>query len=87
MQSVLQNLPLLKKSKKKKPEQHLLNANQQIQTLLSDTGIPAAVRQELSQEFAEIETISEKLNNSEVHIAAFGRVGTGDQDAVTMLDT
>ena len=85
VQSVLQNLPLLKKSKKKKPEQHLLNANQQIQTLLSDTGIPAVVRQELSQEFAEIETISEKLNNSEVHIAAFGRVGTGKSSILNAL--
>lgn len=85
MQSVLQNLPLLKKSKKKEPEQHLLNADQQIQTLLSDSGIPAAVRQELSQEFAEIETISEKLKNSEVHIAAFGRVGTGKSSILNAL--
>ena len=85
MQSALQNLPWLKKAKKSNPEQHLLNANQQIQTLLTDTGIPASVRQELSQEFAEIEAISEKLQHSEIHIAAFGRVGTGKSSLLNAL--
>ncbi len=85
MQSALQNLPWLKKAKKNKPEQHLLDANQQIQTLLSDTDIPAAVRQELSSEFTEIEAISEKLQHSEIHIAAFGRVGTGKSSLLNAL--
>ncbi len=85
MQSALQNLPWLKKAKKKAPDEHLLNANQQIQTLLSDTGIPAAVRQELSGEFAEIEAISEKLQHGEIHIAAFGRVGTGKSSLLNAL--
>jgi hypothetical protein len=42
VQSALQNLPWLKKEKKKNPEQHLVNANQQIQILLTDTAVPAA---------------------------------------------
>ena len=83
--SVLQSLPWPKKAKKNNPEQHLLNANQQIQTLLTDTAIPAAVRQELTQEFTEIETISEKLQHSEIHIAAFGRVGTGKSSLLNAL--
>lgn len=85
MQSALQKLPWLKAAKKKNPEEHLLNANQQIKTLLSDTHIPAAVRLELSQEFAEIEAISEKLQLSEIHIAAFGRVGTGKSSLLNAL--
>jgi small GTP-binding protein len=85
VQSVLQNLPWLKKAKKNNPEQHLLNANQQIQTLLTDTAIPASVRAELSQEFAEIEAISEKLQHGEIHIAAFGRVGTGKSSLLNAL--
>ena len=85
MQSALRNLPWLKKAKKNNPEQHLLDANQQIQTLLADTGIPSAVRAELSQEFAEIEVISEKLQKSEIHIAAFGRVGTGKSSLLNAL--
>ena len=85
MQSALRNLPWLKKAKKNNPEQHLLNANQHIQTLLADTGIPSAVRAELSQEFTEIEVISEKLQKSEIHIAAFGRVGTGKSSLLNAL--
>jgi small GTP-binding protein len=85
VQSALQNLPWLKKTQTKDPEQHLVNANQQIQTLLTDTGVPAAVRQELFQEFAEMEAISEKLQHSEIHIAAFGRVGTGKSSLLNAL--
>ena len=85
MHSALQNLPWLKKAKKKAPEEHLLNANLQIQTLLSDTAIPAAVRAEMSREFDEIEAISEKLTNGEIHIAAFGRVGTGKSSLLNAL--
>lgn len=85
MQSALQKLPWLKKAKKNEAERHLLDANQQIQTLLSDTDIPASVRQELSGEFAEIEVISEKLQHSEIHIAAFGRVGTGKSSLLNAL--
>ena len=81
----MQNLPWLKKAKTKNPEQHLVNANQQIQTMLSDTSIPSAVRQEMFQEFAEIEAISEKLQHSEIHIAVFGRVGTGKSSILNAL--
>jgi len=83
--SVLRNLPWLKKTKTKQAEQHLLNANQQIQTLLTDTAVPATIRAELSQEFAEIETISEKLQQSEIHIAVFGRVGTGKSSLLNAM--
>jgi small GTP-binding protein len=85
VQSVLQNLPWLKKEKTKNPDQHLLNANQQIQTLLTDTSVPSAVRQELFQEFSEMEAISEKLQHGEIHIAAFGRVGTGKSSLLNAL--
>ena len=84
VQSALRNLPWLKKAKNSNPEQHLLNADQQIQTLLTES-IPSAVRQELFQEFAEIEAISEKLQHSEIHIAAFGRVGTGKSSLLNSL--
>jgi hypothetical protein len=85
VQSALQNLLWLKKAKKKAPEEHLLNANLQIQTLLSDTSIPAAVRAEMSREFEEIEAISDKLTHGEIHIAAFGRVGTGKSSLLNAL--
>jgi len=79
----LRKLPWLKKTEN--PEQHLLNANRQIQTMLGDTGIPSAVRQELHQEFSEMEAISQKLDQGEIHIAAFGRVGTGKSSLLNTL--
>ena len=53
--------------------------------MLGDTSIPSAVRQELDAEFSEMETISEKLQHSEIHIAAFGRVGTGKSSLLNAL--
>jgi GTP-binding protein Era len=85
VQSALRNLPWLRKANSRGPEQHLVNANQQIHTLLTDTSVPSAVRQELFQEFAEMEAISEKLQQSEIHIAAFGRVGTGKSSLLNAL--
>ncbi len=85
MRSALQKLPWRKKAAAKKPEQHLLNANLQIQTLLEDTAVPAAVRQELFREFEEMEEISEKLQKEEIHIAVFGRVGTGKSSLLNAL--
>ena len=79
----MRNLPWLKKISN--PEQHLCDAEAQIQSMLGDSSIPAAVRQELSQEFSEMEAISEKLRQSEIHIAAFGRVGTGKSSLLNAL--
>jgi len=83
--SALQRLQWWKKPAKTKPDQHLLDADFQIQTLLSDTSVPASVKQELFREFAEIESISEKLQNGEIHIAAFGRVGTGKSSLLNAM--
>lgn len=79
----MRKLPWLKNTEN--PEQRLLNANRQIQTMLGDTGIPSAVRQELHQEFSEMEAISHKLEQGEIHIAAFGRVGTGKSSLLNTL--
>jgi len=67
------------------PERQLLEANRNLQELLEDTSVPAAVRAELATEFAEIESISNKLRAGEVHIAAFGRVGVGKSSLLNAL--
>ena len=67
------------------PEQHLLEANRNIRELIEDPGIPESVRAELSTEFEEIEAISDKLRNGEIHIAAFGRVGVGKSSLLNAL--
>jgi len=63
----------------------LLEANRNIRELLEDTSIPSAVRDELSVEFDEIESISEKLRSGEIHVAAFGRVGVGKSSLLNAL--
>jgi len=67
------------------PEQHLLDANRNIRELIEDTNIPSSVRAELSTEFEEIESISTKLRNGEIHIAVFGRVGVGKSSLLNAL--
>lgn len=63
----------------------MLAANRNIRELIEDTSIPSLVRQELSAEFDEIESISRKLRLGEVHIAAFGRVGVGKSSLLNAL--
>jgi small GTP-binding protein len=67
------------------PEKHLLEANRNIRELIEDTSIPSSVRAELSTEFEEIGSISSKLRNGEIHIAAFGRVGVGKSSLLNAL--
>ncbi len=64
---------------------YLLQANQHLRDLLQDTGIPSVVKAELSAEFEEIEAISRKLEQEEIHIAAFGRVGVGKSSLLNAL--
>jgi GTPase SAR1 family protein len=86
VQSILQSWRSThKKTPTKNPDRQLLEANRNIRELLEDTSIPSPVRAELSAEFDEIESISRKLRNEEVHIAAFGRVGVGKSSLLNAL--
>ena len=86
MQSILRNWLSPGETRTKiSPEQHLLDANRNIRELIEDTNIPSSVRAELSTEFEEIESISTKLRNGEIHIAAFGRVGVGKSSLLNAL--
>ena len=67
------------------PEQHLLEANRNLRDLLEDTQIPTSVRAELQAEFDEIERLAEKLRRGEIHVAVFGRVGTGKSSLLNAL--
>jgi small GTP-binding protein len=67
------------------PEHHLLEANRNLRDLLEDTQVPAAVRAELEEEFREIEALAEKLRRDEIHVAVFGRVGTGKSSLLNAL--
>ena len=66
-------------------DHHLLQAHRNIRELVSDSSIPASVRAELAEEFEEVEAISSKLREGEIHIAAFGRVGVGKSSLLNAL--
>lgn len=66
-------------------DHYLLEANRNLRELIEDSNVPAAVRAELAAEFAELETLSEKLRQGEIHIAAFGRVGVGKSSLLNAL--
>jgi hypothetical protein len=48
-----------------------------LRSLLDDPTIPTSVRSELAADFGRIETMLDKLERGELHIAVFGRVSTG----------
>jgi GTPase SAR1 family protein len=86
VQSVLRNLLSPGKTGTTvNPERQLLEANRNIRELIEDSNIPSSVRAELSEEFDEIASISDKLRKGEVHIAAFGRVGVGKSSLLNAL--
>lgn len=63
----------------------LLETHGHLNRLLEDTSIPASVRAELSAEFDELQSISEKIGREEIHIAVFGRVGVGKSSLLNAL--
>jgi len=85
VEDVLQSWRSRKSSAPTLADEHLLEANRNLRELLEDTSIPASVRLELEDEFQEIESTLEKLKRGEIHIAAFGRVGTGKSSLLNAL--
>lgn len=45
--------------------------------LLDDPGIPASIRSELATDFGRVETMLDRLQRGELHVAVFGRVSAG----------
>jgi len=56
---------------------HVAQASEALRALLDDESIPASVRAELAEDFAQIESLLDKLASGELHIAVFGRVSVG----------
>jgi small GTP-binding protein len=67
------------------PERYLLEANRNLRELIEDPNVPDSVRAELAAEFDDIASISDKLREGEIHIAAFGRVGVGKSSLLNAL--
>ncbi len=64
------------------PEQQAADS---LRKLLNDTRIPNAVRSQLAAEYRQLEKLIEKLDNSAVHIVAFGKVSTGKSSLLNAL--
>ncbi|MCK5361080.1 MAG: hypothetical protein KAJ95_10665, partial [Gammaproteobacteria bacterium] len=58
-------------------DHHLALASDSLSRLLDDQHIPQSVRNSLEDEYHNIQTLLDKIENNEIHIAVMGRVGVG----------
>jgi GTPase len=63
----------------------LLRAADSLRALLDDPSIPAEVRTELANDYAEVEAMLGRLEQGQIHIAAFGRVSVGKSSLLNAL--
>lgn len=66
-------------------EGHLGLARESLRELLDDTRVPEAVRAALAEDYAQVETMLDKLEQGHIHIAAFGRVSVGKSATLNAL--
>ncbi len=63
----------------------LLRAADSLRALLDDRAIPPAVRASLAADYAEVETMLDKLERGRIDLAAFGRVSVGKSALLNAL--
>jgi GTP-binding protein Era len=63
----------------------LLQAADSLRALLADASIPTEVRAELAADYAEVEAMLGRLEQGQIHIAAFGRVSVGKSSLLNAL--
>jgi GTP-binding protein Era len=64
---------------------HLDLALESLNELLNDKRVPAQVREALASDYAEIQDMLERLQQGQIHIAAFGRVSVGKSALLNAL--
>ena len=64
---------------------HLELAQESLRELVNDTRLPAAIRDSLSQDYAAVAAMLDKLEHGHLHIAANGRVSTGKSSLLNAL--
>ncbi len=64
---------------------HLTLARESLRDLIEDRRLPAGVRESLAGDYAAVRAMLEKLEHGHVHIAVFGRVGTGKSSLLNAL--
>ncbi len=66
-------------------EDPLLRAADSLRSLLDDASIPAEIRSELAADYAEVEAMLGRLEQGQIHLAAFGRVSVGKSSLLNAL--
>lgn len=66
-------------------EGHLDRAADSLRRLLDDPSIPPDLRESLAADYAQIESMLEKLEHGRVHLAVFGRVSVGKSAVLNAL--
>ena len=66
-------------------DHHLALASDSLSRLLEDEHIPQSVRNGLEDEYRNIQTLLDKIENNEIHIAVMGRVSVGKSSLLNAL--
>lgn len=66
-------------------ESNLAMARESLTELLGDKRLPAAVRESLAGDYAEVQAMLDKIEQGHLHVAAFGRVSTGKSSLLNAL--
>ncbi len=66
-------------------DHHLALARDSLSRLLEDEHIPQAVRDDLAAEYQNVQSLLDKIENNEIHIAALGRVSVGKSSLLNAL--
>ena len=64
---------------------HLDLARESLQSLINDERVPEPVRASLRNDYAEIESMLQRLEHGHIHIAVFGRVSVGKSALLNAL--
>jgi GTP-binding protein Era len=66
-------------------DQHLEQARDSLDRLLSDNRLPPDVREQLGDDFHQVQAMLDKLEHGHIHIAVFGRVSVGKSSLLNAL--
>lgn len=64
---------------------HLGLARESLRELVTDSRLPAGVRESLSRDYDDVQAMLEKLEHGHLHISVFGRVSTGKSSLLNAL--
>jgi small GTP-binding protein len=66
-------------------DSHLELARESLRELLDDSRVPPDVREALTDDYAQVQAMLDKLEQGHIHIAAFGRVSVGKSATLNAL--